>query len=318
MTSAGTRASTRAGDAVLCIGETLVALTPPTGATLQDADILEVSPAGAEANVAVHLSRLGVPVRFTGAVGRDALGQRLVSTLAKEGVETGCVIYDDDLPTGLYLKNPTQSGTAVHYYRNGSAATRFRTLPDGALHDVGHIHVTGITPAISQACRELVEMLLAGDGYTTSFDVNYRQGLWGVKQAAPLLLNLARQATITFVGLDEATRLWDAKSPHDVRALLPEPELVVKNGEHHAHAFRGHDMTVTPALQVSVMEPVGAGDAFAAGYLSSRRHTDDLAAALRCGHAVAASALAARGDQGEPPDPQLIAMARSGRGWPEG
>lgn len=307
---------TRARDVVLCVGEALVALTPPMGSTLEDAEILEVSPAGAEANVAVHLSRLGVPSRFAGAVGRDPLGQRLVSTLRREGVDTGSIRFDDALPTGLYLKSPSRSGTAVHYYRNGSAATRFRFLPERTMEDVGHVHITGITPAISEACHELVERLLAGTEYTTSFDVNYRPGLWDVELAAAPLLELARRATITFVGLDEAAQLWDTSSPDDVRALLHGPELVVKNGEHQAHAFHGDDVAAAPALRVSVMEPVGAGDAFAAGYLSSRRQTDDLTAALRGGHAVAAGVLAARGDQGNPPDPNLLAMAYSGHGWP--
>jgi 2-dehydro-3-deoxygluconokinase len=305
------------GAVVLCVGEALIALTPHKGASLEDADILEVSAAGAEANVAVHLSRLDVPARFAGAVGRDPLGHRLVSTLAAEGVDTRYVRFDDALPTGLYLKNPTESGTAVHYYRNGSAATRLQALPAEALADVGHVHVTGITPAISESCLSLVDSLLSGTTYTTSFDVNYRPALWGVDEAAPLLLDLARRATTTFVGLDEAARLWKLESPDDVRAVLPTTELVVKDGEHAAYAFHGDERIAVPALRIPVVEPVGAGDAFAAGYLSIRRRHGGLHTALRHGHAMAAAALTARGDQGDRPDPQLMAMAESGHGWPD-
>ncbi len=312
-----TSSTTPSGDIVLCVGEALVALTPPKGTSLEDADILEVSAAGAEANVAVHLARLGVPARFAGVVGRDPLGHRLVATLAAEGVDTTCVRLDDELPTGLYLKNPSDSGTAVHYYRNGSAATRLRALPGEALEGVGHVHVTGITPAISESCRALVCSILAGNGYTTSFDVNFRPALWAADQAATLLRDLASRATVTFVGLDEAQRLWDVESADDVRAMLPTEELVVKNSEHSAYAFVGAERIEVPALRVPVLEHVGAGDAFAAGYLSARRRGEDLATALRCGHALAAGALAARGDQGDHPDPQLIAMAHSGHGWPD-
>ncbi|HEX2175423.1 MAG TPA: sugar kinase [Nocardioidaceae bacterium] len=304
------------GDVVLCVGEALVALAPPKGGTLEDAKFLEVSSAGAEVNVAVHLARLDVRARFAGVVGRDPLGRRLVSTLADEGVDTQYVEFDDILPTGLYLKNPSDSGTAVHYYRNGSAATRLRALPQEAMKEVGHVHLTGITPAISGACRHLVESLLAADGYTTSFDVNYRPGLWDVDQAAPVLRELAGRATVAFVGLDEARTLWDVTTTEDARALLPGTELVVKNSEHAAYAFRGTERAAAPPLRLPVLEPVGAGDAFAAGYLSARLRGFDLPAALRLGHAVAASALASRGDQGDRPDPQLIAMAHSGHGWP--
>lgn len=312
-----TNVTAGSGDVVLCVGEALVALTPPKGASLEDTDVLEVSAAGAEANVAVHLARLGVRARFAGVVGCDPLGHRLVATLAAEGVDTGCVGFDDGLPTGLYLKNPSDSGTAVHYYRNGSAATRLRAVPEEAMEGVGHVHVTGITPAISDSCRALVGSILAGNGYTTSFDVNYRPSLWGVDQAGPLLQDLASRATVTFVGLDEARRLWGVGSADEVRAMLPSEELVVKNSEHSAYAFAGTQRTVVPALRVPVLEHVGAGDAFAAGYLSVRRRGGDLTTALRCGHALAASALAARGDQGDRPDPHLIAMAHSGHGWPD-
>jgi 2-dehydro-3-deoxygluconokinase len=304
------------GELVLCVGEALIALTPDKGVSLEHAEVLEVSAAGAEANVAVHLSRLGVPTRFAGVVGRDPLGHRLVSTLTAEGVDTTYVRLDDALPTGLYLKNPTEAGTAVHYYRNGSAATRLRALPAEALLDVGHVHLTGITPAISASCLALVDSLLSGTGYTTSFDVNYRPALWGVDEAAPLLRDLARRADTTFVGLDEAARLWEVKTPDEVREVLPAAELVVKDGEHAAYAFLGDERVVVPALRVPVVEPVGAGDAFAAGYLGVRRGGGDLTTALRHGHAMAAAALAVRGDQGDHPDPGLMAMARSGHGWP--
>jgi 2-dehydro-3-deoxygluconokinase len=305
------------GDVVLCVGEALVALTPPTGAALADTDILEVSAAGAEANVAVHLARQGVPVRFAGAVGSDPLGHRLASVLASEGVDTSCVLFEDTLPTGLYLKEPTDSGTGVHYYRNGSAAASLQALPERAWDRVAHVHVTGITPAISPSCRALSCSILTGTSYGTSFDVNYRPALWTVEEAAPVLRDLADRASVTFVGLDEARLLWGVESPDEVRSLLATEELVVKNGEEAAYAFAGTHKAVVPALRVPVLEPVGAGDAFAAGYLASRRRGGDLATALRCGHALAAGALAARGDQGDHPDPQLIAMAHSGHGWPD-
>ncbi len=301
---------------MLCVGEALVALTPQVGTSLAAADVLEVSPAGAEANVAVHLARLGVPARFAGMLGRDPLGDRLIATLTAEGVDTSHVRFDDALPTGLYLKDPTHNGTAVHYYRTGSAATRLRDVPDAALEGVGHVHVTGITPAISPSCHALVTALLSGTGYTTSFDVNYRPALWPVNEAAPVLHDLASRADITFVGLDEARQLWDADTPDAVRAMLPAHELVVKAGEHAACAFAGNERAEVPALRLPVVEPVGAGDAFAAGYLSTRARGDDMVTALRCGHAVAAGVLTARGDQGQHPDPELMAIARSGNGWP--
>lgn len=306
---------------VLCVGEPLIALTPEAGESLESADRFTVAEGGAELNVAIHLARLGVPVRFAGRVGDDPLGRRLRATLSREGVDVSALALDEALPTGLYLKEPGQGGTAVHYFRRGSAATILDRLPDGARDGVAHVHVTGIVAALSDACRSLVLGLLADQrSYAVSFDVNYRPALWEPGVAAPVLMNLARHADIVFVGLDEARRLWRADSPQAVRSLLPQPaEVVVKDGERPAVAYvRGEPTVVEPALTVDVVEPVGAGDAFAAGYLATRLDGGDVRSALRVGHALASDVLRANSDHGAPPDPGLLAAARSSRPSPSG
>jgi 2-dehydro-3-deoxygluconokinase len=300
---------------VLCLGEALVALTPPQGHSLETATELQVSPAGAEANVAVHLARVGVKARFAGVVGRDPFGRRLASSLRQAGVDVSALEADPDLPTGLYLKDPGGVGTQVYYYRSGSAITRLNRISAAAMLGVDHVHLSGITPALSAACLTLTRSLLEGP-HSTSFDVNYRPAIWPVEEAGPLLLDLARQADLVLVGLDEAHRLWTTTTPQDVRSLLPDVELVVKDGPNAAHAYLDGDEAMVPAPQVTVVEPVGAGDAFAAGYLSARRSGDSLKASLRVGHALAANVLTSLHDQGGVLDPQLVSRARSGEGWP--
>lgn len=285
---------------VLCVGEALIALTPTRG-SLRRATQLSVSAAGAELNVAVHLARLGLRARFAGRVGDDPFGQRLRDALRLEGIDDGPLEVDPDLPTGVYAKDPAATGTAVLYYRRGSAATRMRSLPPDALHGVDLVHLSGITPALSPECDALVAGLLDTPGLVTSFDVNHRPGLWPADEAAPRLLELARRAGTVFVGLDEAARLWDVATPADVRALLPGvAELIVKDSSIEATAFTPQGTTVEPALPVEVVEPVGAGDAFAAGYLSTRRRGKPADAALRRGHALAAQVLTSHSDSGPP------------------
>ncbi len=308
--------SVRARGIVLCVGEPLIALTPEVGRSLESADAFTVAEGGAELNVAIHLARLGVPVRFAGRVGDDPLGRRLRHALGREGVDVSTLALDETLPTGLYLKEPGEEGTAVHYFRRGSAASVVDRLPDGALVDVGHVHVTGILAALSDACRKLVQDLLAHPRPTAvSFDVNYRHALWEADVAGPVLMDLARRADVVFVGLDEARELWGADNHQAVRALLPEPaEVVVKDGRRPAVAYVGGEpRVVEPALTVDVIEPVGAGDAFAAGYLATRRDGRDVRSALRVGHALAAGVLRSNSDHGVPPDLGLLAAARSGR-----
>lgn len=286
---------------VLCVGEALIALTPTRG-SLRQAPDLAVSSAGAELNVAVHLARLGQRARFAGRVGDDPFGQRLRDALEREGVDTGPLETDPELPTGLYVKDPSAAGTSVLYYRRGSAATRMRSLPVGALDGVDLVHLSGITPALSPGCDALVAGLLAGST-DTSFDVNHRPALWPAEQAGPRLWALASLAGTVFVGLDEAARLWGVSSAAEVRELLPAPaELVVKDGAVEASAFTARGVDVVPALRVDVVEPVGAGDAFAAGYLATRRWGGAPGEALARGHVLAAQVLGSHSDHGAPGD----------------
>ena len=227
------------------------------------------------------------------------------------------MICDPDQPTGLYLKDPGTTATAVHYYRTGSAASAFAALPPGALDGITHVHLSGITPALSAACHDLVQLLLERPGATTSFDVNHRPALWPADVAGPVLLALAQLADLVFVGLDEAAGLWDTPSLEALRDLVPSPELVVKDSGRAAHAFvSGAARATAEALEVEVVEPVGAGDAFAAGYLAARRRGLDPAASLRTGHVVAAGAMTVVADRGAAADPALLAAAEKGRPWP--
>jgi 2-dehydro-3-deoxygluconokinase len=299
--------------AVLCVGEGLISLTPPTGTPLESATELVVATGGAEVNVAIHLARLGVPTRFAGKVGADPFGARLRHALDAAGVDTAHLEEDPDRPTGLYLKDAKGVTTTSRYYRNGSAATTYGQVPAAALLGVGHVHVTGITPALSDDCRALVRDLMGLERVGTSFDVNYRRALWDTDDAADLLRSLASQADTVFVGLDEAGEVWGSQTPEEVRRLLPEPtELVVKDGPNEAVAFVGSQTLRAPAPHVDVVEPVGAGDAFAAGYLAARHFGHNPDRALRWGHTLAGTVLRVLGDHAPIDRATLESQAREG------
>ena len=305
------------GPLVLCIGEPLVVLSPDAGERLDAAESVRLSVGGAEANVAVHLARLGVPSRFASAVGNDPFGWRVRATLAREGVDVSTLQYDDTRPTGLYAKDPEPGGTVSYYYRRGSAASALDRLPSGTLDGVTLVHMSGILASLGPGCRALVESLLDGP-VPVSFDVNHRPALWPHGEAAPVLRDQAARAGTVFVGLDEATGLWGCSDADDVRGLFPASELVVKDAGRTATAFHPAGRADVSALDVVVVEPVGAGDAFAAGYLSVRVAGGDIVTALRTGHAVASTALVASDDHGEPADPALLRAATTGQGWPGG
>ncbi|MET9386268.1 sugar kinase [Streptomyces sp. NPDC002928] len=303
---------------VVCIGETMAALAPAPSRSLETAEDLRVSVAGAESNVAMYLADLGVPVSWLSALGDDALGRRVLTAVGAAGVDVGGVRQDPLRPTGLLVKEPTGSRTRVHYYRGNSAASAMGpdVLDDARLRAASLVHITGVTPALSPSCRSLtVAALTTPPGerpYAISFDVNHRPALWPPGAAAPVLRDLADRADTTFVGLDEAQELWGADlEPADVRALLPHPRLlVVKDGSRTATAFGDfgdEDSRTVPALRTDVVEPVGAGDAFAAGFLAGLLRGEDIERTLRLGHITATSALKVTGDRGPLPDDARIA-----------
>jgi 2-dehydro-3-deoxygluconokinase len=165
------------------------------------------------------------------------------------------------------------------------------------------VHLSGITPALSPTCRAMAERVftIAGEaGVLRSFDVNHRAALWHATDAGPALLEFARRADIVFVGLDEANRIWDVRTPEEVREHVGTGRtLVVKDSDVGATAFADGAHAFVPADAVEVVEPVGAGDAFAAGYLSGLLRGWDQPARLRLGHRVAALALRTMADHAD-------------------
>ena len=301
----------------VCVGETMVVLSPEPGLPLEKADVLNVGIGGAESNVAVGFAAMGLDSHWVSRVGRDGFGARILTELGERGVNVSAVETDDAHPTGAYVKVPrTEDAPAsVLYYRRGSAASamepRMLDRPDVAelLDRASLIHLSGITAALSEDCLALLQALLARprNGARVSFDVNWRPSLW-VGRDPSILRELANQADIVLVGRDEAELALGTGDDDELRALLPDPDVVViKNESTSAIALvKGGQRWEVPSLTVDVVEPVGAGDSFAAGYLSGVLLGLDQKASLRRGHVAAACTLVVSGDHGPlPPAPVL-------------
>lgn len=287
---------------VLTIGETMVLVTPAHAEPLETATDFRLEIGGAEANVASHLVRLGVPAAWASAVGDDPLGRRMLAVLERRGVDISRVRVDPDAPTAVYFKDPRGETTPVFYYRGGSAASALGPeFADGlGLADASVVHLSGITPALSETCAALVDAVLdrsAAAGTPVSFDVNHRPRLWPSRDAAAeSLLALARRADLVFVGRDEAEALWGVGDAEGIRRMLGVRRLVVKDGPVGAHGFADDGTSFVPAPRVEVVEPVGAGDAFAAGFLAADLRGASMTAALESGHVAAARVLMTTGD----------------------
>ncbi|WP_040906245.1 sugar kinase [Streptomyces griseoflavus] len=340
MTATGARNAPDVVD-VVALGESMVTFLPSRPGRLADVPSFDRGIGGAESNVACVLAAAGHTARWVGRVGADGFGDHLVEAIGGYGVDVSHVRRDPRRPTGIYFRTAGDRSTDAHevaYYRAGSAASAMS--PAGvdldALRAGRVLHLSGITAALSSDCLDLLRELTAPrpGRPLISFDVNHRPGLWRDTRGPEVLLDLARGADLVFVGEDEAEEAWGITGgPTRIRQALPEPQtLVVKQGARGAVAFRhpagsraagaarvGADgtpqapgrattprpapapATFEPALHVDVVATTGAGDAFAAGFLSATLRDLPVRDRLRHGHLTAAAALTAPGDLAAPP-----------------
>jgi 2-dehydro-3-deoxygluconokinase len=293
-----------AGGGLLTLGETMASLSAPGIGPLRHQRSLDLHIGGAESNVAVGVVRLGGCATWVGRVGDDELGDLVLAQLRGEGVDVSHAVRDPSARTGLMIKSRrTPTVGRVTYYRSGSAGSRLAPddLPLDAVRAAGVLHVTGITPALGESARAAtfaaVEEARAA-GVLVSLDVNHRSALWTAREATPVLRRLAAEVDILFAGEDEVALLGiDVGAGRDpaadpgaaIRAMvgLGPRQAILKRGARGAVA-QVEDRTVeVPAHAVQAVDPVGAGDAFVAGYLAELLAGADadrrLATAAACG-----------------------------------
>ena len=291
---------------VVTIGECMAVLYPPKPVEIERSHNLLLDIGGAEANLAIRLQRLGHTARFISRVGNDPFGRRILNTLGEHGVDTTFVTVDPANPTGLYFREWLPDGARkVYYYRAGSAACALTPadLPPAAFTGARIVHLTGITPALSPGCAATVARaieLAHLAGAQVSFDPNYRPRLWSESEAREALLPLISRIDILLMGHEDARAIFGTDEPgasmEQVASLGPKI-VVLKQAERGACALSGGRFIQVPAHPVEkVVDPVGAGDAFDAGFLAGLLRQYDLEAALNFGARLGAAAVGTLGD----------------------
>jgi 2-dehydro-3-deoxygluconokinase len=263
---------------VVTIGESMVLFQPMGDKGIKYEPLFTKSLAGAESNVAIGLTRLGKKVRWISKLGKDSFGDFILSTLAGEGVDVSNAIRDERFPTAVYFKETKSFGDPdVYYYRKNSAASHMK--PSDVcmewMEGARHLHVTGITPALSENAAAMIRktMELAKEmGLTVSFDPNLRRKLWSEEEARRFLLSLIPLCDVFLPGVEEAQFLLGYQSIEDYGKMFLEmgPKIVaLKLGEEGSIGFiEGNTVKAAPHVVKNVIDTVGAGDAFAAGFLS--------------------------------------------------
>ncbi|MFI8630977.1 sugar kinase [Microbacterium sp. NPDC077663] len=289
---------------VFTFGETMALVRAESG-PWETASSATIGVGGADSNVAIGLARLGVDVSWLGRVGDDALGRRIVRELRAEGVDVHAPIGPGR--TGLMVKEKrTPHTSGVIFYRAGSAGSTLspEDIPTAVIAAAELVHVTGITAALSASARATVDAVIdlaRSGGVPVSFDVNHRPSLWRDEDPAPLYRSLAQRSDIVFAGDDEA-RLLVGEGPGEPLALahaiaeLGPADVLIKSGSRGSVGVVDGEEIIRPALSVPVVDTVGAGDAYVAGYLAARLAGDSAAERVRLATAAGAFACLHIGD----------------------
>jgi len=307
---------------VIAIGETMVSLSSEPTGLMRHAKSFIPSVAGAETNTMIGLSRLGHHTGWISRLGNDEFGKMILSTVKGEGVGTEEVHIDNLNRTGIFLKEGINSSDVrVYYYRDNSAASRMtpEDLNELYIANSRYLYISGITPALSPSCKETIfEAINIAKKHKIKvvFDPNLRKKIWGEKEARETLCRIAGMADIVVPGINEGEFLFglkDYKEIADSFIDLGASLAVVKLGEKGAYFKSTNEKGFVTGFSVDqVVDPVGAGDGFAAGLLSGLLDELPVQSAVERACAVGAMVVTVNGDYEGLPDRDLLQRFKKG------
>jgi 2-dehydro-3-deoxygluconokinase len=291
---------------VVTIGESMVVFTAQTDGMMRYAQSFSKKIGGAESNVAVGLARLGHSCGWISKVGNDEFGQSIISFLKGEDVDTSRVLTAEKSPTGIYFKELRRpNDIRVYYYRKGSAASTLSPvdLDREYISKAKYLHITGITPALSEDCRNTIfEAIKIAKNYGVKiiFDPNLRTKLWDEETARKTLLEITSKVDIILPGIAEGEFLLNEKDPTKLGEeflKLGPSTVIIKVGEKGAFYFNNVASGLVRGFPVKqVVDPVGAGDGFAAGFISGLLDGLPLSEAVARANAAGALVTMVNGD----------------------
>lgn len=291
---------------VVTFGEAMLRLSPASDSSLEKTEHLKVEIAGAEANVAIALSRLGVSTSWISRLPDNALGRRIAAKVREHGVDVSHVTWSEEGRVGLYFAELGAEPRVPHVIYDRAASAFAAMTPEElhpqALAGADLLHITGITPALSESCRQTQERLVdmaRRQGVAISFDVNYRAKLGPPMEARAVAERIMDWATFLFVNRADAETVLGipGEAEEQLRELhsrFSHATIVLTSGADGALAWQDR-LYGCAAVPGAVVDRIGRGDAFCAGYLFGHAQGGP-ELGLSCGTALASLAQTFSGD----------------------
>ncbi|WP_214879290.1 MULTISPECIES: sugar kinase [unclassified Exiguobacterium] len=298
---------------IITIGEPMALFIAQEEGPLENVTQFERSVAGAEINFSIGMSRLGHQTTYITKLGKDPFGKTIENFLVENSIDISYVTYEENHLTGMQWKQKVEKlDPEVFSARKNSAASTMDvdTIEKIDWDGVEHVHVTGIPPALSRGCRNMVFKLMneaRKRKVRISFDPNLRPGLWNEESEMVQVINeLASLADIVFPGVAEGEILTGSEDLQDIVVFyhnLGVETVVVKLGEKGAFTSTEGAQFFTSGFAVEqVVDTVGAGDGFAVGVVSGILENLPLEDAVLRGTAIGALVVTSSGDNEGLPD----------------
>jgi 2-dehydro-3-deoxygluconokinase len=295
---------------LVTFGEAMIRMSPPDFKRLEQTTTLDLHIGGAELNVAVGASRLGLKSAWVSKLPDNPLGRMIANKARELGVDISQVVWQKEGRAGLYFLELGASPrpSSVLYDRADSSFSNIRAEDlnwDNILKNTRCLHLTGITPAVSRSAAEAAKQAIESAkacGCKVSMDLNYRAKLWRPQEASNTLTPLmdsvdilitTRGDTQTILGINAETDQEMAdilleKYPFEVVAVSYREGDRVQQCIWSAIARTRGSSFHTRTYDIDIVDQLGRGDSFAAGFLYGYIAAEDVQVALDYGTAFAA------------------------------
>jgi len=295
---------------LVAFGETMIRLSPPGFKRLEQAEILEVNVGGSEMNVAVAAQRLGLTTAFITRLPKNPLGRMITNKAREHGVDVSHIIWTEEDRVGLYFvefgANPRPS--SVLYDRAHSAMSKIQPGEvdwRAIFANTRLFHTSGITPALSSSAAEATKEAVQAAkeaGIQVSIDLNYRAKLWSQEEARRCMTELMDYTDILFTTEEDTERVFGIRGADygevakelaeefdlKVVAITIRENISVWRNNWTAIAYSDGKLYDDITYELEIVDRVGAGDSFTAGFLYSYLTTGDVGEAVRFGNAASA------------------------------
>ncbi|WP_100012691.1 sugar kinase [Lentibacillus sediminis] len=290
---------------VLTIGDAMITMNPTTTGPLRFVTHFEKKVGGAEFNFAIACSRLSLNSTWISRLGKDEFGRQIYNFARGEGINTNHVELMESYATSVNFKEINEDGSGrTFYYRHESPILTLTAedIQEELLDDVSLVHLTGVYMAINENNRKVAQKVVefaAQKGIPVSFDPNIRLKLWSIEEARKVYYEIFPYVDILLTGLDEIEQITGSSREAELEQFAEKhniSEMVIKDGGNGSRLYSGNKWIYQDAFKVNVVDTVGAGDGFDAGYIYSALNYKSDTEKLMFANAVGALVTTVSGD----------------------